>query len=271
MKRFTVLFAFFVFFGVTLLQAQTVQISGVVTSGEDGLPLPGVSVVVSGTTIGTTTDINGTYQLAVPQNAKSLVFRFVGMKTLTIPIEGKTEIKCVTLSADVVGLDELIVVGYATTRREANTGSVNVKVKNEQLADIPESSFDKMLTGKAPAGVMVTSNTGQPGGNTQIRIRGTSSINAGADPLYVVDGIPVMEGDQTYFTNTGNALTSLNPNDIESITILKDLAAASIYGSRAANGVILITTKSGNSVKPMFISALLRVFLSWQTTIILVP
>jgi TonB-linked SusC/RagA family outer membrane protein len=147
------------------------------------------------------------------------------------------------MEVDAVNMDEVVVIGYGRATREASTGSVSV-VKQDQLRDVPELSFDKMLSGKV-AGVQITSTSGQPGAASQVRIRGTSSLNAGNEPLYVVDGIPVMQGDQTYYTNTGNALAMINPNDIESITILKDAAAASIYGSRAANGVILITTKGG--------------------------
>jgi TonB-dependent starch-binding outer membrane protein SusC len=119
-------------------------------------------------------------------------------------------------------------------------------VGDRDLQDVPELSFDKMLAGKV-AGLQVTGTSGQPGAATQVRIRGSSSLNAGNEPLYVVDGVAIMEGDQTYFTNTGNALAMINPNDIQSISVLKDAAAASIYGSRAANGVILITTKAGTT------------------------
>ena len=144
---------------------------------------------------------------------------------------------------DLLNLEEVIVVAYGVQKREASTGSVG-EVKGSEIQNIPETSIEKMLSGKV-AGVQVTATSGQPGASTQIRIRGISSINAGTEPLYVIDGVPVMSGNQSYFTNTGNALSSLNPNDVKSMTILKDAAASSIYGSRAANGVILITTKSG--------------------------
>lgn len=156
----------------------------------------------------------------------------------------------VILSGDTKLLDEVIVVGYGTQRREAKTGSIST-VTSEQLSDLPALSVDKMLSGKM-AGVQITSTSGQPGADSQIRIRGISSINAGSEPLYVVDGIAVNSGNWSYFTNTGNAIAAINPSDIESITVLKDAAAASIYGSRAANGVILITTKSGKEGKSRF-------------------
>jgi TonB-linked SusC/RagA family outer membrane protein len=169
---------------------------------------------------------------------------YIGMKTREVAIASKIE---VSLAPDTEVLDEVLVVGYGTTKREAKTGSI-ATVEAGQIADIPASSLDKMLAGKM-AGVQITSASGQPGSNSQIRIRGISSINAGNEPLYVVDGIPVMTGDQSYFTNTSNAIAMINPNDIESITVLKDAASASVYGSRAANGVILVTTKSGKEGK----------------------
>jgi TonB-linked SusC/RagA family outer membrane protein len=229
----------------SVLHAQTRVITGAVTSSAEGEgAITGVSVIVPGTTIGTYTDINGKYTLNLPQNAAKLIFTFVGMKTQEVTIGDQSTIN-VVMTPDVMNLDEVIVVGYGTQKREAKTGSVGV-VANNEIQNIPEVSIDKMLAGKV-AGVQVTANSGQPGADSDIRIRGISSILAGTDPLYVIDGVAVMTGDQSFFTNTGNALSTLNPNDIESITILKDAAAASIYGSRAANGVILVTTKSGKS------------------------
>ena len=245
MKRLTILLTFLV--SVSLgLQAQGLQITGSVISAEDGSPLPGVSVVVKGTTVGTVTDFDGNYSITVPQGANTLVFSFVGMRTQEVAI-GESAILDVVLETDAVRMDEVVVIGYGTSTREASTGSVGV-VKSDEIQDIPEVSFDKMLAGKV-AGVHVTAQSGQPGAATQMRVRGISSLNAGTEPLYIVDGIPVISGNQTYFTNTGNALASINPNDIESISILKDAAAASIYGSRAANGVVIITTKSGAAGK----------------------
>ena len=235
----------FVFVGCSTLWAQTRVITGTVTSSVEGEgAIPGVSVVVPGTTIGVYTDMNGKFTLNVPQTANKLVFTFIGMKTQEITIGSQATIN-IAMEPDIMNLDEVIVVGYGTQKREAKTGSVGV-VANDEIQNIPEVSIDKMLAGKV-AGVQVSSNSGQPGSDSDIRIRGISSILAGTDPLYVIDGVPVMTGNQSYFTNTGNALSTLNPNDIESITILKDAAAASIYGSRAANGVILVTTKSGKS------------------------
>jgi len=245
MKRLLVLFAFLVSASV-MLYSQGVQITGTVTDADNGEALPGVSVVVRGTTIGAVTDFEGNYIISVPDANTLLVFSFVGMESQTFTVGASTTID-VLMTVDAIKMDEVVVIGYGTSTREANTGAVTI-LDEESLQDIPELSFDKMLAGKA-AGVQVTATSGQPGASSQIRIRGTSSLNAGNEPLYVVDGIPIMQGDQTYFTNTGNALAMINPSDIESITILKDAAAASVYGSRAANGVILITTKSGKPGK----------------------
>lgn len=156
----------------------------------------------------------------------------------------------VIMKSDTQLVDEVVIVGYGTTKREAKTGSIT-SVTSDQIAEIPASSIDKMLSGKM-AGVQITQSSGQPGSATNIRIRGTSSINAGNNPLYVVDGVAVMSGDDSDLTNTSNVIAMLNPNDIENITVLKDAAAASVYGSRAANGVILVTTKSGKEGKSRF-------------------
>jgi TonB-dependent starch-binding outer membrane protein SusC len=249
MRRLLLLFLFFC--GVVLsASAQQKTITGTVTGAEDGQPVIGGTVQVKGTTQGVTTDINGKYQITAPDGA-TLEYRYVGMKTKTVVVESSTVIN-VQLEYDLLGVDEVIVVAYGTQRREAKTGSVSV-VNSDKIRDIPEASIDKMLGGKL-AGVVISSSSGQPGANTDVRIRGTSTILAGSQPLYVIDGIPVMdmatEGTTSYLlTNSANTLSSINPNDIESVSVLKDAAAASIYGSRAANGVILITTKSGKQGK----------------------
>lgn len=242
MKR--VLSVFFVLCGFLLVAAgQQKLVTGKVTSAEDGLGIPGVTVQVKGTTIGVITDVEGNYSIQAAEG-QILVYRFTGQKTQEATVTASNTIDIV-MQPDLLNLEEVIVVAYGVQKREASTGSVG-EVKSSEIRNIPETSIEKMLTGKV-AGVQVTSTSGQPGASSQIRIRGISSINAGTEPLYVIDGIPVMSGNQSYFTNTGNALASLNPNDVESMTILKDAAASSIYGSRAANGVILITTKSGKS------------------------
>ena len=234
---------------VGLLTAQISRVTGVVKSAEDDLPIIGATVLVEGTGLGTVTDMDGKFEISnIPSSARTLMISFVGMVSQRVQI--KSGVMNIILEGDTKLLDEVVVVGYGTQRREAKTGSIST-VNSEQIENVPALSVDKMLSGKM-AGVQITAATGQPGANSQIRIRGISSINAGNEPLYVVDGVAIMSGDQSYFTNTGNAIASINPSDIESITVLKDAAAASIYGSRAANGVILITTKSGKEGKSRF-------------------
>ena len=233
---------------VGIASAQNVQVRGTVTDASTGEPVPFASIQVKGTMQGTATDALGSYTVSAPGNGV-LVFSSIGYTTQEVAVNNRGVIN-VSLEPETEFLDDVIVVGYGTVRREAKTGSI-ATLEAENLAEAPVNSVDKMLAGKM-AGVMVTSQTGQPGANSNIRIRGISSVNAGNEPLWVVDGIPVMSGDQSYFTNTSNAMAVVNPNDIESITVLKDAAAASIYGSRAANGVILVTTKSGSQGKAKF-------------------
>lgn len=244
-KRWTLLLAFFLL-GIGTIAAQTARVTGVVTSSADGEPVIGAAVAVKEVpTKGTATDINGRFELTgLPSEAKNLIVSFLGMVTKEIPISPNMTIE---LDEESEILEDVVIVAYGTTKREAKTGSI-VTVSNDKIAEIPASSLDKMLAGKL-AGVQITSQSGQPGSTTSIRIRGSSSINSGNEPLYVVDGIPVMTGDQSGFLNTNNAIAMINPDDIESITVLKDAASASVYGSRAANGVILITTKSGKEGK----------------------
>jgi len=249
MKKITVLLALIVFASFSWLQAQTRQVTGTVTSAEDGMPLPGVQIVIKGTSTGGVTDGNGNFNLPVPQDANVLIFKYVGFSDQEVAIDGRSQIN-VELKADAIGLGEVVVVGYGVQRKEAKTGAVAV-IKSSEIESVPVTSAEKLLQGKV-AGVQISSGSGMPGSNTQIRIRGNSSINAGAQPLYVIDGVPVVSGDYNTATNSGNVMSNLNPNNIESMTVLKDAAAASIYGSRAANGVILITTKSGKAGKTKF-------------------
>ncbi len=243
------LMALCLFFGVSVAFSQTRTVSGTVQDASSGDPIPGVAVQLKGSTSNyALTDDAGKFTMSVPSNGV-LAVSCLGYVTAEIPVEGRATLS-IALKPDTQELDDVIVVAYGTVRREANTGSVS-SLKDEGLAEAPVSSVDKLLAGKM-AGVQVTSQTGQPGASTDIRIRGISSLNAGNDPLWVIDGIPVQTGDQSYFTNTSNAMSAINPNDIESITVLKDAAAASIYGSRAANGVILVTTKSGKAGQAKF-------------------
>ncbi len=247
MRKLMFLLICFFMAGLGMANAQSRSVSGKVVSAENEEPIIGASVVVKGTNTGTVTNVNGNFSITIPSANATLVISYVGMKTVEV---AATNNLIVRLESDTEALDEVLVVAYGTTRREAKTGSIT-SVSSDQITNIPVSSVDKMLSGKL-AGVTVTSISGQPGSASSVRIRGTSSINAGNEPLYVVDGIAVMTGDQSTFTNTNNALAMINPSDIESVTVLKDAAAASVYGSRAANGVILITTKSGSEGKSKF-------------------
>ena len=208
------------------------QVSGTVTSQEDGGALPGVNVLVKGSNTGTVTDIEGNYSINVPDENDILVFSSIGFITQEVPVNGRTTID-MTLSEDVQSLEEIVVVGYGSVERKDLTGAIS-SVNNEEIKELAATRVDQALLGKI-AGVQVRPVSGAPGAAPQIRVRGIGSISAGGDPLYVVDGFP-----------TDNIQT-LNPNDIESIDVLKDASATAIYGSRGANGVVIINTKRGQA------------------------
>ena len=229
--------------------AQSKTVSGTVTDQATGQGLPGVSVIVKGTTVGTATGANGSYNVNVPENGSTLVFRYIGYSTVERAVGSAATIN-VNMAVDQRQLEEVVVVGYGTQTREELTGSIT-SVTAEELEDIPVVSVDQALQGRA-AGVQVTQNSGTPGGGISVRVRGAASIGASNEPLYVVDGVPINTGSYTAIGAGGqqiNALSDINPNDIQSIEVLKDAASAAIYGSRASNGVVLITTKRGNSGK----------------------
>jgi TonB-linked SusC/RagA family outer membrane protein len=226
-----------------------VKVRGRVTYKADKSPLPGVNVYVQGTTIGVASDSDGFFELEVPDNADTLVFSLVGMKTVKIAIEQKIEIN-VEMEDENIGLEELVVVGYGTESKKLLTSSIST-INTGQMKEIPVQTLDGAMAGKT-TGVYVYQNSGTPGAGMSVRIRGNSSITAGNQPLYVIDGVPMVTGDygQIGFSGQGiNAVSDLNPNDIESISILKDASATAIYGARATNGVVLITTKKGKSEK----------------------
>ncbi len=231
------------------LQAQQRTITGRVLDGSDNSPMPGVSIVIEGTTQGTVSDVEGNYTLDVSQG-DVLVYAFVGFLRERITISSQSVID-VQMTPDITALEEVVVVGYGVQERARVTGSI-AKVDGARLMEHPVPSFEAGLQGKAP-GVQITQSSGIAGAGSQIRVRGNGSITAGGDPLIVIDGMPIAnnEGDRRGAANT-NPLATINPNDIESIEILKDASAAAIYGSRGANGVILITTKRGKSGKPQF-------------------
>ncbi len=218
--------------GISALFAQQ-RVTGTVIFAEDGSPLPYVTVVVAGTTITSQTDLDGVYSINVPAGREELTFTYVGMQTVTVQIAGRSVVD-VEMVSDAVALEDVIVVAYGTAKKEAFTGSAAV-VSSEDIQRRQVSNVTNALAGVA-AGVQAISTTGQPGSSATIRIRGFGSMSASNAPLYVVDGVPF-----------DGSLNSLNPNDIESMTVLKDAAASAIYGHRGANGVIIITTRRGTS------------------------
>ena len=216
----------FLFVGAALAQ---VQVSGVVTSSEDGEPIIGASVKVVGTKTGTVTDPTGSFKLEVPNTNARLEVSYVGMMTKTVKAERQLK---VTLDPDNRNLDEVVVVAYGTAKKSAYTGAAS-EIKADKIVNRQTSNITSALVGSM-AGVQVIQDNGQPGQEMTIRVRGVSSINGSMKPLYVVDGVP-FDGE----------LSSINPSDIEKITTLKDAVSTSLYGSRGANGVVMITTKRG--------------------------
>ncbi|MBV3879188.1 TonB-dependent receptor [Bacteroides xylanisolvens] len=222
------------FVGIGLVTAQTQKVTGVVISEEDGQPVVGASVLVKGTTLGTITDVDGNFNLSnVPSSAKTLQISYIGMQTQEVAIKPKLKI---VLKSDTEVLDEVIVTAYGTSTKGTFTGSASV-MKADKIEKRQVSNVSNALAG-AVAGVQILSDNGQPGESAKVRIRGVGSINAGMEPLYVVDGVPY-DGE----------LSSINSADIETMTVLKDAASTALYGARGANGIIMITTKKGTSGK----------------------
>ncbi|HTS42910.1 MAG TPA: TonB-dependent receptor [Puia sp.] len=227
--------------------AQKRTVSGKITDSKDGSPLVGVSVIPAGSKVGTTTGSDGSFTLSVDNNVHTLIISSIGFLTKQVPIEGDN--MAVSLTASSAALNEVVVIGYGTARKKDLTGSVvTVNAKDFQQGAI--ASPDQLIAGKV-AGVVVTSNGGAPGSGSTIRIRGGSSLNASNDPLYVIDGVPLSNDG---IAGSPNPLSLINPNDIESETVLKDASATAIYGNRASNGVIIITTKRGRGNGPLKIS-----------------
>ena len=234
MKRKLMLLMTYLFIGIGLVNAQISKVTGHVTSEEDGLPVVGASILVKGTAVGTVTDIDGNFTLTnVPSSAKTLLISFIGLQSQEVAV--KPVVK-VVLKSDAEVLDEVVVTAYGTSTKGSFTGSASV-MKADKIEKRQVSNVSNALAG-AVAGVQILSNNGQPGESAKVRIRGVGSINAGTDPLYVVDGVPY-DGD----------LSSINSADIESMTVLKDAASTALYGARGANGIIMITTKKGTSGK----------------------
>ncbi len=233
------------------IQTQKKTITGKVTD-DSGASLPGVSIIVKGTTIGVTTDTNGNYSLKIPDDAKVLVFSFVGMKNQEIPVAGKTILN-VVLKEETVGIDEVVAIGYGSQNKKDITGSI-ATIKAERMTDNNPVDVLQGIQGKV-AGVMISSSSGDPGAGSVITIRGFNSISAGTSPLFIIDGMPYdVNDDEIAFStigtgNSSNPLDFINPADIKSISVLKDASATAIYGSRGSNGVIIIETKEGEGKK----------------------
>ena len=240
MKNFKIfLFNVMLILPLVMFAQQTVK--GKVTEAAGGTPLPGVGIIIKGTTIGTASDFDGNYVLENVNPEDVLVFSYVGFNTQSIIVGSKTAIN-VILTENAESLDEVVVIGYGTARKQDLTGAVNM-VNSEDFNDGPVVSAQQLIQGKV-AGVQITSDGGAPGEKQSIRIRGTGSLSLTSNPLIVIDGVPMNDGG---VGGSRNVLNSINPSDIETMTVLKDASSTAIYGSRAANGVIIITTKKGRA------------------------
>ncbi len=235
--------------------SQNKTVTGKITN-ENGNPVVGASVLVKGTSIGTTTDGSGSFSFSVPSSSNMLTISYVGYGAQDVSIATSNDV-AISLSPDGTSLTDVVVVGYGTVKKKDLTGSV-ASIKADDFNQGVITAPDQLIQGKA-AGVLVINNSGQPGGSTTVRIRGSSSIRSGNQPLFVVDGVPLSGGAARPGYNggagfggndPGNPLTFINPNDIASIDILKDASATAIYGSRGSNGVVIITTKRGTTGVP---------------------
>jgi TonB-dependent starch-binding outer membrane protein SusC len=244
MKKALLISMLFLFLMPLGSQAQGRAVTGTVRSAEDGLGLPGVNIRLAGTTSGTVTDMDGNYRIEVPGPDAVLQFSFIGYVDQQVKVGTRTSID-IRLELDIDQLSEVVVVGYGTQLKEDLTGNI-ARVGGEQLQNVPVPSLEQAIQGRA-AGVFVNSLNGKVGQGVTMRIRGSSSLNASNEPLYVVDGVPITSQSQSSSDAPTNPLADINFNDIESVEILKDASAAAIYGSRASNGVVLITTKKGKS------------------------
>lgn len=247
MRRFTIIALLFLLTGLPVIRAQSVQVTGTVTSSEDGLGLPGVSILVKGTTIGCVTNLDGFYTLAVPEDANTLVYSFIGMVSQEHNIDGRTVID-VVLDPDIVGIDEVVVTAIGIKRESKALGYAVQEVGSEEIQNSARTSVLDAIGGKV-AGVYLNRASGEAGASTFIEIRGAASLTRNNQPLFVVDGVPI-DNSGNAFNQVGgvsesNRAIDLNPDDIESLSVLKGGAATALYGLRAANGAIVITTKQG--------------------------
>ena len=256
MRRLALIASLILFVGLNAMFAQTTTITGAITDSETGEPMPGVSVVVRGTTIGTVTNVDGNYSLSVPDDATNLLYSFVGMKTQDILIEGRTTIN-VVMESEAIGVDEVVVTALGVSREKKSLGYASQNVKSDELTSANSADAMSALSGKV-AGVQISGSNFA--GSKNVLIRGASSLTGNNQPLYVIDGVP-MDNQNFNSTSTqtggggvdyGSMINDINPNDIESVNVLKGSAASALYGSRGQNGVIMITTKSGKAGKKSF-------------------
>ncbi|MCF8214902.1 MAG: TonB-dependent receptor plug domain-containing protein, partial [Chitinophagaceae bacterium] len=242
LSRF-MLMALFLFSVSLAAFAQNKTITGKIMDSNDGSPLVGATVTAKGTGKAVVTDATGRYSIELPTSVTQLTISYTGFTTMEVSVTGNNvDVRLVSTSAS---LSDVVVIGYGTTRKKDLTGSV-ATIGTKDFVKGALTSPEQLITGKV-AGVQITSNSGAPGSGSRIRIRGGSSLNASNDPLIVIDGMPLDNGG---ISGQANALALINPNDIETFTILKDASATAIYGSRASNGVIMITTKKGAKGKP---------------------
>lgn len=236
MKRLFFGVVFLAILSVQLIMAQSFVVKGKVVSKTDGMPLIGASVLQKGTTNGVVTDIDGNYQLQIQGKDAMLRFSYIGMQPQEFKVNAQTNVLDVTLVDNTEMVDEVVVVAYGVRKKGTIAGSVST-VKSEKLENVPAAGFDQALQGQTP-GLMVVSGSGEPSAASTFQIRGTNSINSGTSPLFILDGVPISSSD----------FNTISPSDIESISVLKDASSTSIYGARAANGVVVITTKRGRSM-----------------------
>jgi len=256
MKKITMLLVILTFLGLQVIQAQKRTVSGTVTSDDDNAPLPGVSIVEKGTTNGVVTDINGKYSISVDGKV-SLIFTFVGMSPKEIVTENSTSIN-VVMSATEVGIDEVVITAMGISREKKSLGYSVQDIGGDELSKNKEANIVNSLSGQI-SGIQVTSSSGAVGASSRIVIRGATSITGNNEPLFVVDGVPINNTNYGTATDGGGFDTpsgsaDINPDDIETISVLKGANAAALYGSRAANGVILIKTKTGNKGQGLGVS-----------------
>ena len=236
-KRIYILFVFFIALVVQATYAQSFVVKGQVKSQDEDEPLIGVAVMQEGTTNGVTTDLDGNYVIEVKgANQAVLAFSYVGMKSQKHTVNAQTKVLNVVLKSDAEVMEEVVVVAYGVRKKGTIAGSVST-VKAEKMENVPAAGFDQALQGQTP-GLIVLSNSGEPSKAATFQIRGTNSINSGTSPLFILDGVPISSSD----------FNTISPSDIESISVLKDASSTSIYGARAANGVVVITTKRGTSL-----------------------